>query len=165
MAFLFVQPFAPGSSLGFPGGVAGGYPVVTDSTARTAAAQFTVGTTALDSAGNRYLYVQFGGTVAATDCVRGGTTTGLSGVIQTANTATGDPFLGCGHAAATNAQFGWIQTHGVMTVKSGNITAGATVLPKTTAGTVNDAAATDIATRAGLALADDAAGVVSLYLP
>src|SRR5688572_16784668 len=97
-----------------------------DSTKRTTTAYLTIGTRGFDRSGNEYMYVKAGGTIAATDIVKAGSTEGLEAVVATGTTATGEPFLGVGHAAFADNEYGFIQIHGVASVKAGNITAGAT---------------------------------------
>lgn len=158
MADVFLLPAQyPG---GKPGLIAKG-----SSTARSATQHLPIGTRAIDADGNEYLYVKAGGAIAATDAVAAGSTTGLSGVVQTANTATGAPWIGVGHAAFANNEYGFIQTRGVASVKTGNITAGATVIAKTTAGTLNDAAATDWSCKWAQAVSDDSGGVANIFMP
>jgi hypothetical protein len=111
------------------------------------------------------MYVKAGGVIAATDAVKASGTEGLDAVVQTANTATGDPWIGVGHAAFADNEYGFIQTRGVASVKAGNVTAGAAVVPKTTEGTFNDLAATDFSTKQAQAISDDSGGLANIYMP
>lgn len=159
MAVAYLSPWV------FPGGKPGLYPVVETTKRSLTQAPYPVGTRAFDALGNEYMYVKASGAIEATDAVAGGSTLGLSAVVQSANTATGAPWIGVGHAAFADLQFGWIQVGGVASVKTGNITPGAPVIAKTTAGTLNDAAATDWSSKWAQALSDDAAGVANIFMP
>lgn len=134
-----------------------------DSTKRTTTAYFALGTKAIDRSGNEYTYVRAGGAIAATDAVKLSGTEGLEAVVATGTTVTGEPFLGVGHAAFADNEYGFIQTRGTASVKTGNITAGAVVVPKTTAGTLNDAAAADVSSNPrAVAVTDDSGGVATI---
>lgn len=111
-----------------------------------------LGTTGVDGIGNEYTFVKAGAAIALNDAVRfAGSVAGWDDVRPTS--ALAQVVVGAARNAIGSGSFGWIQTNGVAIVKVVVSTAaGSSLVSSATAGTLQLAAATDIAYRPAVAL-------------
>lgn len=165
MAVIVLEP----TGTNFPGGVAGGFggpATALDSTTRwTAQPAFPLGTRAKDFAGNKWILVKAGATVAANDpCVFQGSALGYDDVRPAS--AAQQLVIGVATAAIASGSWGFIQTHGVVTCKVVVATAaGSLLVTGAVAAQLELADATDFAgARPAVALVTGVAAGSGIYL-
>lgn len=143
MAVIFIEPYVsyPGS-IGFPAGVAGGFPVE-DSTRRSTTTIYPLGTLARDVNGNEYIYVKAGATIVANAPVV--PNADLSDVRPTS--AVNQAVLGVADAAFASGDNGFIMSKGTIQVNTAGGIAANTLLASAAAGLLAGAAATDLVSR------------------
>jgi hypothetical protein len=121
-------------------------------TKRSTTAEETVGAKAYDDAGNEYTYVKAGAAIAQYDAVRfSGSAAGWDDIRSTS--ATNQTVVGAATAAFASADYGYIQTKGVATVKVAvGTAAGSALVTNATAGTMALGDATGFGVRPAVAL-------------
>lgn len=119
---------------------------------RSTTALHVLGTRRLDTAGNEYTYVKAGATIAQYDaCKFNGSAAGYDDVRPTS--AAEQVVIGAAQAAFASAEYGWLLTRGIGTVKVVVATAaGSALVPNATAGTLALAVAAGVSFTSVVAL-------------
>jgi hypothetical protein len=152
MAVIWLEPYnSPPAGLGFPAGIAGGYPV-SDSTTRSTTTLYPLGTLARDAAGNEYIYVKAGATIPINSAVKANAD--LSDVRVTA--AAGDALVGVADAAFATGDNGFLLSRGTVSVITAGAIAANTLLSPAAAGAMAAMAAADLVAKPAFVLVNSA---------
>lgn len=164
MPTIYMNPVVGPGFLRAPGGVVGGHPISLNTyriNSSVATPKIVLGSTGTDPlTGNMYMFVQAGGAVPINSAV----TFTSTGNTVVATSASQQLVPGVADAAFNLNDFGWIMTDGTATVlAAGGTASGNLLVSGGTAGTLQLALATDLATRGICAITAVAGGTVSAY--